>query len=139
MRFATCLLVLLGIAPALASAGTIDMTTALVDPMHGGKQFPDPNQAVLTPTGQQDCTKCGPLTLGMAIATAMCAGTQEHGASGGTPLQKAQDCSLGQRLIGDKAASLTAAQIKTIEDDMGIWSPAVGAQVIKLIDPNAMK
>lgn len=112
-------------APEL-SLRTIDMTQILVDA--DSKPFPDP---FVTHKEGEDAT---PLTLGKAIATAMCQELPDD--KGQTGLDKAKQCNLGMLLLRDKAATPSATDVGQIEARLKIWSPPVALRVVQAIDPN---
>ena len=107
----------------------IDMTAPLIQ--LNGQPFADPAQAS---KADPDCSKCGPLTLGSAIAEALCANSPD--VQHEDALAKFRACSLGERLQNDKAAHLTAAEVTQIEARLGLWSPGVLVKIIPVIDPN---
>jgi hypothetical protein len=117
-------------APQQKAPASVDMTTLLHDMT--GKPFPDPTAATPADPG---CAKCGPLTLGTAIAVSLC-GSQPGDLPSETSLAKAVRCTLGMSLMGNTKAVVTASQVVTIEGHLGNWSPGVIARIIPLIDPS---
>jgi hypothetical protein len=108
---------------------TIDMTVRLLD--IAGQPITDPSQMT---AADPQCAKCGPLTLGAAIATSLCTERREDASE--TALSKAQRCSLGMRKMHDAEAKLTIEELTTIKGHLGSWGPLVLARIIPLIDPN---
>jgi hypothetical protein len=113
---------------AAEPARSIDMTTILLD--QKGKPIPDATQ--LTPDDPA-CAKCGPLTLGSAIATALL--TERKDEPNVSSLDKARRAALALRLIDDKAATLTAKQTADIVRLMNLWGGIVVVRVLPILDP----
>jgi hypothetical protein len=108
---------------------TTDMTVVLLD-LHG-KPFPDPQFATKE---DPQCEKCAHLTLGSAVATALCTDRRDEPALGA--VEKAKRCALGLRLMTETKAALTAKEVADIEHVMSLWGGAVDAYALPLLDPN---
>jgi hypothetical protein len=129
---AIILAALFAAAPAFAdppAARTIDMTAVITD-MHG-KPIPDASQAA---ADDPKCDKCGPLTLGTVVASALLAERKDE--PNLSTLDKAKRGALAVRVLDDKAAVLTTTQIAEIVRLLNIWSGLVIARAIPLLDPN---
>ena len=116
-------------AQTAPSPRTVDMTTVLTD-LHG-KPIPDGTQATIA---DPQCAKCGPLTLGTAVALALLTdrGRDEPGLSA---IDKAKRGVLAMRLLDASAAVLTAAEAAEIIKLSSILSPMVEMRLVPLIDP----
>lgn len=122
---------------------TIDMTTIITD-MHG-RAIPDGSQAipligvdgkpVIGPDAkpETDCSKCGPLTLGTVVASALFTDRKDEPYL--PSLDKGKRGALALRIVDDKAVVLTATQVAEIIRLLGIWSPLIVARALPLIDP----
>lgn len=122
---------LIASAPAFADTPvrTIDMTTVITD-MHG-KAIPDATQAT---ADDSKCDKCGPLTLGTVVATALLADRKDE--PNLATVDKAKRGALAVRILDDRAAVLTATQIAEVVRLLNIWSGLVVARAVPLLDPN---
>lgn len=125
-----CSTVLAQTPPAPDSAQrTIDMTTVIVD--IAGKPVIDTTRA--TPD-DPNCTKCGPLTLGTVVAASLLAERKEE--TNLSTVDKAKRGALAVKVMDNKAAVLTSAQIAEILKLMSIWSTLVVTRAVPLLDPN---
>lgn len=117
-------------APALAaeSPRTIDMTTVITDLR--GKPIPDGTQVT---SADPKCDNCTALTLGMVAATALLADRKDE--PNLTAVDKAKRGVLAMKILGDKAAVLTAPQVSEIERLLNVWPPLIVAKALPLIDP----
>jgi hypothetical protein len=114
---------------------TIDMMTVMTD-IHG-KPIIDFSQ--VTPADPK-CEKCGPLTLGTVVASALL--TDKPAGPGQltmSAIDKAKHGILAMQLLDNKAAVLSAAEASEIIALLNVWSPLVVARAVPLIDPNALK
>jgi hypothetical protein len=123
-------------AVAFADSGyTVDMTTVLHD--ESGKPIKDPSENVATVPGglvDPDCSKCPPLTLGAAVASALF--MLDRDASGADLWTRG---ALATRVRTEKAATLTAAEVTLIEKLLAKRYPApiIIMQAFPLLDPNS--
>jgi hypothetical protein len=134
MKIPLAMLVILISFPSMAedkNSQSFDMTAQVMD--WRGQTIPDPFQVS---KDDPDCKNCSPLTLGSAIAGAMCRDTQQSVAQPG--IEKAKRCELGMRIEADKSAKLSAADISTIESNIGPLGPIISLRVIETIDPNGL-
>lgn len=128
---------LMSIGTAMAQTPpTIDMTQVLLD--EKGKPIIDAFEGVpdtKDPT-KMDCSKCSELTLGRAIEHALfTVGQSEANISGD---QKFARAVLAERIVNDKAAHLTAAEITLIKREVGLlYNPLLIWRIFPLIDPNS--
>lgn len=116
-------------ASALADPRPIDMTTVLMGP--DGVPLKD---GAMGAADDPTCSRCGPLTLGRVVATALL--TDRKDETGLSTLDKAKRGALALRLLDDKAAVLTSAQITEIVRLLNLWAPVVVARALPLLDPN---
>lgn len=109
---------------------TIDMTTVLTD--QKGKPIAD---ATLVTPDDPNCSKCAPLTLGAAVATALLSERRDEPVL--TPsIEKAKRAALAMRLLDNPAALLTAKETADIIRLMNIWGPIVVLRALSILDPN---
>lgn len=121
------------LAPLAARAAdpprTIDMTTVLTD--QKGRPIPD---ATMATAEDPACGKCGPLTLGAAVATALL--TDRKDEPNLSSLDKAKRATLALRVVDNKAATLTAKETADIVRLMNIWGSIVVVRALPVLDPN---
>ncbi len=117
--------------PALTHAEprTIDMTVVLLD--QNGKPIPDATK--VTPE-DPSCSKCPPLTLGTAVATALLADHKEEATL--SSIDKAKRATLALRLLDNKTAMLTAKETADIIRLLNVWGSIVVVRVVPALDPN---
>jgi hypothetical protein len=106
----------------------IDMTVVLTDLR--GKPIVDTTQATVE---DPQCARCGPLTLGTAVALALL--TERKDEPNLSAVDKAKRGILAMRLLDNKAATLTGPETALIDRLVSVLSPMVVARVIPLIDP----
>jgi hypothetical protein len=139
MRLPVIALLLLTIpGVALAEAPkpyTIDMTTVLKDLK--GAPIPDSSQAVSVPGPDgkptMDCSKCGPLTLGDVVASALLMDRRDE--PNLSTIDKAKRGYLAEKILGNKAVTLTGPQVTEIEKLLSAWPPLIVNDALPLIDP----
>jgi len=121
--------ILLAALPAMAQAPrAIDMTIVLPD-LHG-KPLIDYAQRT---ADDPDCKKCGGLTLGEVVATALL--TERKDEPNVTAVEKAKRGALAIKLVNNPAAVLTAAETSEIIPLLNVWMPLVVADAIAILDP----
>lgn len=141
-------LAMLFLAPSIAYAQpapisrTIDMTAPLKD--DHGKPMIDQLEAVpdAKDPAKADCSKCGPLTVGHAIAHALFADLPQErtpqGYSTVTAEQRWARGALADRIKDDPKATLSAKEVTVIEKVVGeAYGTSIIMQVFPLLDPNA--
>jgi hypothetical protein len=135
MKHITLAALVIACTPALAQtplpARTVDMTTVLVD--MNGAPLSDGSKVVIGPDGKADCSKCGSLTLGAAVATALL--TDRRDEQNLPAIDKAKRGALALKIMDDKASVLNPVQIEEIKRLLVIWSPLVLTRALPLIDP----
>lgn len=117
--------------PALAAPpATIDMTAPILD--QHGKPAPDTSQ--VTPDDPK-CEKCGPLTLGTVVSTALLTdrGRDEPNLSS---IEKARRGVLALRVLDNNAAALNAKELADVVRLVAIWPPLICARAVPMLDPN---
>jgi hypothetical protein len=115
-------------AGAAEAPRTVDMTQVVLD--QKGDPVPDATQQ--TPDDPR-CTKCGPLTLGAAIAVVLLIDHKDE--PNINSLEKAKRAALATKILGNKEAVLTPQQVTEITKLMNIWTPIVISRVLPAIDP----
>jgi hypothetical protein len=116
-------------APAPAGPRTIDMTQVVID--NKGKPVPDTSQ--ITPD-DPTCSKCQPLTVGSAIATALLMDHREE--QNVSAIDKARRAALAMRIQNNTAVKLTPKEVVEISRLMNVWGAIVVVRVLPIIDPN---
>ncbi len=130
MRFLlAAALIILPLAAWASEPRPIDMTVVLMDAM--GKPIVDSSKVTAE---DPKCEKCGPLTLGAAVAAALLVDRRDE--PNISALEKAKRGLLALKIMDDKGAVLTAGQIADITKLMAIWPPIVVARALPLLDPN---
>jgi hypothetical protein len=130
-----------GMAADTPPPRVIDMTVVLKDPQ--GKPIIDQleGKADATKPGGIDCSACGNLTVGHAIANALFANlpseTNAQGVSSVSPEQKWARGALAERIKDDKTATLTASEIVVVKKLVGqVYGTNVIMQIFPLLDPS---
>jgi hypothetical protein len=95
-----------------------------------GKTIPDGSQAK---TDDPKCEKCAPLTLGTVVATALLSDRKDE--TGMSALDKAKRGALAMRMLDNKAAVLTPAQVVEIEKLLTVWPTIIITRALPMIDP----
>lgn len=109
----------------------VDMTQPIMDPY--GHPVPDP----ATRQDEKDCSKCGSLTIGHAIALALNGSYEDEKSLGWQ--QRYDRAALAKRIQDEKAAILDATEIAAVERLLAKagFTGWLIAAVVEQIDPNA--
>ncbi len=122
------LLVFVGLASA--HAGEVNMGQVLLS--EKGTPAPDPFEQTKE---DQECAKCAPLTLGVAIAHALVAQQQDERDL--DPLQKWARGVLAMKAREGQPMTLTAEETSVIKKLMGkLYGPVIVMQAFPLLDPS---